>query len=118
MHKITKFTITMIAGLYMSNVIAYSNDAELQGKWISKSTTGKALNGEIELNADKSAKLSPEGYQALSGTWKKSAPNKLELTMPPYGTSIMIFKLSKNKKELTLTYDDLSSQIFKKESSK
>lgn len=93
--------------------IALANP-KLVGTWKATAGSEKALSGVLELNKDGSAKLAPEGYDPLKGTWKATGPGALTLVMPPHGSSEMEYVLSKDK--LTLKYNNGASQDFMRDS--
>ncbi|KWT98366.1 MULTISPECIES: hypothetical protein [unclassified Variovorax] len=88
---------------------------KLVGKWETVSGSDRALTGVMELGADGSAKLGPNGFAPLIGTWTtgstaESSAGTLTFEMPPHGSVDNTYVLSKGK--LTLTYNDGSQQVF------
>lgn len=93
-------------------LLAFANP-KLVGTWNTNSGTERALPGVMEFHADGTAKLAPEGYAPMTGTWKETAPGTLSLEMPPHGVSEMTYSLKKNT--LKLTYNTGAIQNFERQ---
>lgn len=112
MTFILKFILVFL--LRIGTVFAAEPEEALVGEWVSIDAIGTAVPGTISLNKNKAAKLAPQNLSPLVGKWSVSG-SKLTLSMPPYGTSVMDYKLiSKNK--LRLTYSATDYQTFKRTS--
>lgn len=97
--------------LVATPLMAFANP-KLVGTWTTNSGTERALPGLLVINSDGTAKLAPEGYEAMNGTWKESKPGTLSLEMPPHGVSEMTYTLKKNS--LLLTYNTGATQSFER----
>ena len=102
---------TLMAGAVLVPVLAFaaSPASPVVGTWHSAGGAPQALSGVITLKANGDARLAPEGFAPLDGTWKADK-GQLTLTMPPHGTSVMGYSVEHG--QLTLTYDNGAKQTF------
>lgn len=98
-------------------VVAFASgahaDARLHGTWTAVAAENGALNGTMALNKDGTASLSPEGFDKALGVWKVSKDKKvLTLTLTDIGSSAMSYSFE--KKRLVVTYDNGNKQPFER----
>lgn len=103
-------TIATLVALAMPVAAKNLSTPALAGVWSSVNANKGALAGTIELRADHTLALSPQGKPTFQGTWATEPAEVLALTIPEAGQSSMQYKVRGNK--LTLTYDNGNSQEF------
>lgn len=92
---------------------AFAGGPSLSGQWRSEDTAGGATKGTMMLLADGTARLQPDGFDALEGHWKAEGPF-LNITVPNQGSVYISYTLSKDGKTLKVQYEDGRRQTFSK----
>jgi hypothetical protein len=87
----------------------------LVGVWQSTDAKPPIVPGVIELHADGTARLAPQGQPAQAGNWTASKTT-LTLTLPAIGHAELKYLLK--DASLTLTYQNGSMQHFSKDKAK